>query len=147
MSRDHPIFAVAQVDVHARRAGGASQPEGAPRADRRDAPDAELPELLLEIAARTGFTKVFTHESRTDVRSCARRSSGFAAGATRRSRERRLPSPRATHRSVRACEQRSTTTNGYVRRTPGFETNSRSRMAARSTSNVSSNGPDYTALP
>jgi hypothetical protein len=82
------------------------------------------------VAAIAGVSSQFlyTHPS------CATRSNGSAASVPRLSRERRPQTPRATRRSARVFEQRSMTINDCARRTPGYETNSPSRTAARANS-------------
>ena len=71
LRRDHPIFEVAQGRVDLHKLDALEEPSSlkALRA-RIDSilPDADLPELLHEIAARTGFTKPFTHEREPTAR-------------------------------------------------------------------------------
>ena len=69
---DHPVYGLAAGRLHVEQLDALSEPESLlavrEQVERR-LPDADLPDLLLEIAAKTGFIDGFTHqrESRANL--------------------------------------------------------------------------------
>jgi TnpA family transposase len=71
LRRDHPVFAVAEGRLDLNKLDALPEPESLRSLRARQhamLPDAELPDLLLEIGARTGFVKAFAHQREPSAR-------------------------------------------------------------------------------